>query len=111
MYESLRGHLYTMLRGHLCTPFVCVVKGSPVHLTFVSLRGHLIKFFLELATQMCGILNLQRRHFAICFFSICQNTPRSINLFCCDTVPEFPIEQITEFPSLVIIRRTAQACC
>ena len=68
MYESLRCHLYTMLRGHLCTPFVCVVKGLPVHLTFVSLRGHLIKFFLELATQMCGILNLQRRHFAICFF-------------------------------------------
>ena len=41
------------LKGHLCTPYVCVVKGSPVHHTSVSLspvisvhlllRGHLIK--------------------------------------------------------------------
>ena len=29
------------LRGYLCTPYVCVVKGSPVHRASVSLRGYL----------------------------------------------------------------------
>ena len=27
-----------MVKSHLCTPYVCVVKGSPVHLTSVWLR-------------------------------------------------------------------------
>ena len=47
-------HTSVSLKGHLCTPYVCVVKGSPVHhtsvslsqvisvhLMYMSLRGHL----------------------------------------------------------------------
>ena len=54
-------HLYVcVVKSHLCTPYVCVVKGSPVHLTsvwlrvisvhltYVSLRGHLY------TVHLCG---------------------------------------------------------
>ena len=53
---------FCVIKGHLCTPYVCVVKGSPVHLTsvwlrvisvhvhlmYVSLRGHLYTL------RLCG---------------------------------------------------------
>ena len=33
--------MYVSLRDYLCTPYICVIKGLPVHHTSVSLRGYL----------------------------------------------------------------------
>ena len=38
--------MYVSLRGHLYTPYVCVIKGLPVHHTSVSSRGYLYTIHL-----------------------------------------------------------------
>ena len=36
-----------VVKSHLCTPYVYVIKGSPVHPTSVSLRVHLCTYYVR----------------------------------------------------------------